>query len=137
MVVSGSDGATSRVFRVMLKAEGGEPLRGDGDCMLGARVPIDVKVDPDGQVHPDRGGMSVTPDDPARLPPHFRPVSLGGYGKLPVFGIGVARLGERLSYRPDPKKPARHGFVEPALTMPLATYRTALAATAPAWEEFP
>ncbi len=96
--------------------------------MLGARAPIDIKVDPDGRVHPARGGMSVTPDDPGRLPPHFRPVSLGGYGKLPVFGIAVVRLGERLSYRPDPKRPARHGFVEPGASMPLGAY-------APAWEE--
>jgi hypothetical protein len=47
----------------MLKSVGGAPLVGTGDAMLGARVPIDIKTDLDGLVHPGRGGMSVTPDD--------------------------------------------------------------------------
>lgn len=103
--------------------------------MLGARVPIDIKTDPNGHVHPGRGGMSVTPDDPVRLPPHFRPVALGGFGKLPVFGIETSRLGETLSYRPDIKKPTRHGFVEPGAVMTIAAYQLAIAATAPVWQE--
>lgn len=121
----------------MQKSAGGAPLAGSGDAMLGARVAIDVKTDTSGQVHPGRGGMSVTPDDPARLPPHFRPLSLGGFGKLPVFGIETIRLGETLAYRPDPRKPLKHGFVEPGTVMPLPGYQNALAATAPAWQEIP
>jgi hypothetical protein len=93
------------------------------------------KTDLDGQVHPGRGGMSVVPDDPARLPPHFRPVALGGFGKLPVFGVEATRLGEKLFYRPDPKKPTRHGFVEPSAVMTIAAYQIAIAATAPVWQE--
>jgi hypothetical protein len=46
MVRSGLSVTTSRVFRVMQKTESGAPLSGDGDCMLGGRVPIDIKVDP-------------------------------------------------------------------------------------------
>ena len=125
----------TRVFRAMLRAADGRPSCGDRDAMLGVRVSIDVKVDPGGRVQPARGGMSVTPDDPVQLPPHFRPIALGGLGKLPVFGIELSLLGAELSYRPDPKKPLRHGFVEPAVAMRLVDYQAALAATAAAWQE--
>jgi hypothetical protein len=80
--------------------------------------------------------MSVAPD-PAYLPPFLRPASLGGHGKLPVFVIGRSVLGETLVYRPDPAKPTRHGFVEPATTMLLTAYAEALAATANTWKEVP
>ena len=119
----------------MLKSVGGAPLVGTGDAMLGARVPIDIKTDLDGLVHPGRGGMSVTPDDPARLPPHFRPASLGGFGKLPVFGVETTKLGDLLFYRPDLKKPTRHGYVEPRTVMAIAAYQVAIAATGPHWQE--
>jgi len=87
--------------------------------MLGVRVPIDVRPDANGTVAPGGGGMSVTPDDPARLPPHLRPVSHGGLGVLPVFGMPVGGLGLLLSFRPDPRRPDRHGFVEPSRVMTL------------------
>lgn len=121
----------------MLKTTSGAPVIGTGDAMLGARVPIDIKVDPDGHVHAGRGGMSVTPNDPALLPPHFRPVSLGGFGKLPVFGFEATGLGDKLSYRPDPKRPMKHGFVEPRAVMTIAAYQFAIATTAPLWQEVP
>lgn len=98
---------------------------------------MDIRPDPASHVHPGRGGMSVTPDDPSRLPPHFRPASLGGFGRLPVFGIKILHLGASLHYRPDPKKPRRHGFVEPSERMHLVDYQAALAATAPAWRQVP
>lgn len=117
----------------MLRDTEGRPVRGDGDCMLGVRVPVDIVPDGSGNVSPGRGGMSVTPDDPRNLPLHFRPLALGGVGKLPVFGVDEGDLGLQLRYRSDPKRPHRHGFVEPASPMPLETYRTALRGTAPRW----
>ncbi|MSP62526.1 MAG: hypothetical protein EXR72_19780 [Myxococcales bacterium] len=63
--------------------------------MLGARVPIDIRPQL-GLVHPDKRGMSATPDDPARLPLHFRPLSLGRNGRVPVFKIALADLGRNL-----------------------------------------
>lgn len=102
--------------------------------MLGARVPLDITPDEQGKVLPESGGMSVTPDDPAFLPVHLRPKALGGQGKLPVFRVQVAALGALLTYRPDPRTPDRHGFVEPVRVMLLDAYQAALAATAPSWE---
>jgi hypothetical protein len=41
------------------------------------------------------------------------------------------------SSRLDPKKPTRHGFIEPGTVMTIAAYQIALAATAPVWQEVP
>ena len=79
--------------------------------------------------------MSVTPGDPKRLPPHLRPVWLGGRGMLPVFYLEVSRLGDDLGYRPDAKRPEHHGFIEPSRSMKLADYESLLASTAPRWKE--
>ena len=123
------------LYRPMLRDEAGRPRLGERANMLGVRPGFDIPVLPDGNVMAGQGGMSVTPDDPAYLPPHVRPERLGGRGKLPVFVLAATRLGSALSYRPDPGHPGRHGFVEPAGAMPLAAYQTALAHTQDAWEE--
>lgn len=81
--------------------------------------------------------MSVTPGDPLRLPPHFRPRQLGGIGKLPIFELKAARLGRQLAYRPDPVAPERHGFFEPGKLMSFDNYQAALAETQPNWTETP
>ena len=82
--------------------------------MLGVRPGVDIPVDYTGLVASGQGGLSVTPDELARLPPHVRPARFGGKGKLPVFELSVRSLGERLAWRPDPDRPDRHGFVEPS-----------------------
>ena len=122
-----------KLFRAMLKDHDGAPLCGDEANMLGVRVPVDVKPDQADNVHPGARGMSVTPSNPARLPPHLRPVQLGGFGALPVYGIEDGHIGERLAFFPDPRKPEIHGVIHPSSTMPLADYRAALAATKPVW----
>ena len=43
-------------------------------------------------------------------------------------------LGDPLFYRPDLKKPTRHGYVEPRTVMVIAAYQVAIAATAPHWQ---
>lgn len=126
-------GTAQLLLRVMLRDSGGHPVCGDGDCMLGVRLPVDIVPDIMGNVSPGHGGMSVTPGDPSRLPLHFRPVAFGGIGKLPVFGIEGDDLGLLLRYRSDPRRPQRHGFVEPASSMPLEAYRAALRGTASKW----
>lgn len=78
----------------------------------------------------------MTPDDPSRLPEEFRPESLGGIGRLPVFSIVVGQLGPDLWVRDDPKHPQRHAFVEPARQMGFSTYQEALCATGPRWKEY-
>jgi hypothetical protein len=121
------------LYRVMIVDGDGRPVCGDGNNMLGARVPTDIKPDDAGLVHPERGGMSVSPDDPRNLPFFLLPLSLGGKGALPLFSLPAPKLLPRLSYRPDPKSPRKHGFVEPATPVLLAAYRASLAATQLEW----
>ena len=97
---------------------------------------MDIQKTPDELVHPGTGGMSVTPDDPARLPPHVRPRWLGGQGKLPAFFyLEFAALAPPLGVRLDPKHPERHAFVEPALMMTVDEYQAALCSTRGLWRE--
>jgi hypothetical protein len=113
------------------------PLCGTGSSQLGARENIDIHPDDQGNVQPGKGGMSVTPDDPKRLPPHYRPQNLGGLGRLPVFSISEQQLGQDLVYRPDPKKPTQHGFIEPGMMMKQTLYQNALAKTEKDWSLVP
>ena len=79
--------------------------------------------------------MSVTPDDPQKLPPQFRPEGLGGLGRLPVFSIRVLDFSVDLSIREDPKRPTYHAFVEPTERVLFASYQSALCASAPLWRK--
>jgi len=121
-----------RYFRAMKPREDGRPRCGDTGATLGVR-PRDLAVGGDGFVHPGKGGLSITPDDPLLMPEEFRPHALGGIGRLPVFEISEDAFGPSLAVRPDAKKPARHAFVEPQLPMPLQDYKRLLCATAPNW----
>jgi hypothetical protein len=121
----------------MKKDANGRPLCGAASKMLGARVPVDVAPDSQGDVHPGTKGMSVAPDRPEFLPIHLRPAKLGGTGKVAVFEIASDQLSAALLFRRDPRAKERHGFVEPAEVMKLNVYQAALAATSPAWKEFP
>jgi hypothetical protein len=125
------------LFRIMLKDTSGKPLCGAAANMLGARVGVDVRPTAQGDVHPGCGGLSVVPEDPARFPPHLRPLRFGGQCGLPLFRIASASIVVPLAYAPDPRKPQRHGTIEPAAAMPLAHYQSALADTVHLWEETP
>ncbi len=124
------------LFRAMKPDASGFPSCGPTARTLGVRVPNDIAPDENGCVHPGTGGMSVAPDDPLRLPPHRRPPILGGgYGKDPVWKLLDARLGENLRFRPDPREPDDHGFVEPWAAIQVDQYQLALCATAPNWTQ--
>jgi hypothetical protein len=103
--------------------------------MLGARPGIDLLVI-DGMVGPGEGGISVSPDDPRRLPSFRRPPELDGTGRDPVFAIDEQDLGPDLIYRPDPRNPDGHGFIEPVRPMPFEVYQQALIATQSAWRRY-
>ncbi len=129
------------LFRSMRPAADGRPLVAPSARGLGVRSDqvsgvfhYDLALDPvSGLVLPGTGGLSVAPADPARLPRHRRPPSLGGAGGDPVFAIARLALGPDLAYRPDPERPTRHGFIEPARPMSLDEFQAALAATRPRW----
>ncbi len=98
---------------------------------------MDIPISNIGMVHPDTGGMSVSPFSPTNLPRHRRPPSFGGTGKDPVYSIDDKHLGRSLRYRPDPANPTGHGFVEPASIISFDDYQDAIARTAAAWRIVP
>ena len=95
----------------------GRPLVGPSARRLGVRSAVDIPVGEEDEIEPFTGGMSVTPDTPAALPPFRRPSGHGGTGVDPVWGIDSEDLGTGLIYRPDDANPDEHGFVEPAWRM--------------------
>lgn len=123
-----------RLYRAMKRDADGKPLCGTRASELGIRPGVDITADADGQVHPMTGGLSTTPDDPTLLPPHVRPLNLGGRGMLPVFVVDAARLDGALAARRDPQHPRDHVFVEPAFTMALTSLQALLRAGRDHWE---
>jgi len=124
------------LYRSMITAEDGLPQLGESARELGARVPQDI-VPVNGRVLPKSGGMSVSPNGPYNLPEFRRPSDFGGTGKDPVWCLSTCDLGPDLSYRPDPNKPATHGFIEPAYQMPYSQYQQALYNTRSKWQLAP
>ena len=112
----------------------GLPVCGPKATNLGVRE-RDLPPDEEGMVPPDSGGMSTTPDDPRLLPEEFRPESLGGLGRLPVFALEVTKLGPSLRARRDPRKPRKHAFIEPASRMLFGEYERLIHQTAPDWNK--
>ncbi len=93
----------------------------------------DIDVGDDGMVRPGTGGMSVSPPPLENLPEQLRPPEHGGYGKDPLFEIDTDDLAPELRYRPDPKNPTGHGFIEPSEPMPFEDYERAIHATRALW----
>jgi hypothetical protein len=120
------------LYRAMTE-EDGAPALGASARKLGARLDIDIEPDGAGLVHPDAGGMSVSPESPRNLPRHRRPPEWGGNGADPVWEISSQSLGPELTYRADPDLPDEHGFIEPIEPMSFDEYQDALAATRNDW----
>ena len=128
----------TRLYRAMRIDTDGLPLCGNSARSLGVRTQgeyADIKPDVKGYVTSGHGGMSVSPHSPRNLPLHRRPPALGGIGRDPVFVVLENALGRSLSFRPDPKNPAIHGFVEPACRQHIESYREALCETRTRWEK--
>ena len=104
--------------------------------MLGVRVGgvhADMSPDSAGCVHPLRGGMSVTVDDPSLMPVFRRPRWLdNGASEDPLFSMAAASVVKPLLARQDAEA---HAFVEPDGVMDLSAYEAALAATRLFWKE--
>jgi hypothetical protein len=86
-------------------------------------------------VAPATGGMSVTVDDPYKLPRHRLPVRMGGEGRDPVFHLDLDQLPPTLEVRRDPRA-AYHAFVEPALRCAFADYQSDIQSTRAQWRMF-
>lgn len=113
--------------------------------MLGVRVPVDIRADEKGAVHPSTGGMSVAPR-PGDPPPHRIPRRLRGRPGMAAavgsdalriwrFGDGdfeQSKVQEKLQLRIDGRD-RRHGLIEPDAIMQVTEYSAALAATRPGW----
>jgi hypothetical protein len=134
-------------YRSML-GDGNKPKIGTCGKTLGARLPpakiFDIPVADNGNVLPKTGGISVAPSL-HDLPLHLIPLRLKAqiryargndnlvcwrFGEGPFVEQGVS---EKLAFRPDPDKPLKHGFVEPATEMSADEYQRALAATQDQW----
>jgi len=111
----------------------GGPTVGPSARMLGVRINVDIPVIA-GQVKPGTGGMSVAPDRPENLHPLRRPPEYGGKGKDPIWRLDLAYIGSDLGFRSDTPT---HGLIEPARTMTIDEFQTALRATRPYWKKLP
>jgi hypothetical protein len=128
-----------RVLRAMKADEDGKPKIDNTARTLGVRIGgrrPDIVVAASGFVLPETGGMSVSPPPPENLPEHRRPDEYGGIGRDPVWELNIDYLPPELVYRPDPKDPYRHGFVEPAVPMHLDEYEKFLRMTQTLWRPF-
>lgn len=129
-------------------ADGNRPMVGPSALALGVRVPpdayADIAVGAEGMVAPRTGGMSVAPAwrllPVHRIPRRLRAKFPRAAGKNECFlwrmGDGPFSEGpfaSRLLFRPDPEKPTKHGFVEPAVRMLASEYQEAIAATRDQW----
>jgi len=136
------------LYRTMAKDIDGRPRVGRSATTLGVRVEgahADVHPDAHGRVHPGGGGMSVTIDDPQRMPTVRRPkwivvAGAEGAGKHPLFALPAAVVPPALRVRresDDETEHARfaHGFVEPAEPTPLHRYEQDVAGTRQHWLE--
>jgi len=124
-----------------MEDEDGRPRCGSSDSVtLGIRVGTrhdDVSLDEEGLVPPDDGGMSVCPDDPARLTPGLRPTQLpGGRGHWPVWRIHVEQLPDELVFAPSKpkKKLVMHGLIRPRTSMSPETLQALICSTRDLWE---
>lgn len=124
----GYGGSDSYVYRGMTENDGGTQV-GDTARTLGVRPGVDIPVDADGMLHPNSGGVSVSPS-PNDLPSHRRPPSFGGTGKDPVWSIDINNLGPDLKFVPD--SPG-HGTIQPSRSMTLEEYQKALFETFGKW----
>jgi hypothetical protein len=128
------------IYRVMAQ-DGDYPMVGETSHQLGVRAGIDLPVDENGNVHPEMGGMSVSPD--WKLLPYFLipkrlrqlvPAARGSNSrrcwKMGDGPFELGNLAEGLVLRPDSQE---HGVVEPAQATSLTEFQAELAATREHW----
>ncbi|MCE9555855.1 MAG: hypothetical protein K8T91_21105 [Planctomycetes bacterium] len=135
-----------RMYRSMFK-DGDKPQTGEGKNTLGVRLgpvpPNDITPDADGNVEPEKGGMSVAPRwQKIRIhliPKRFCSLVPGARGsnKLHLWehGIGDFEGGFIANGLSLTITSVDHGVVEPSHKMKSESYLSALAATQSDWRE--
>jgi hypothetical protein len=100
----------------------------------GDHIEPDIRVNTEGLVQPETGGMSVALPPVGNLVPHRRPPKHGGDDpSYEVYELETDDLPDELQVRPDPAGPTRHAFIEPAREMSIEDYQLALGATRGLW----
>ena len=107
------------------------PELGESSTRLGIRD-RDIPVVQNGLVMPVDQGLSIVPNNPTLLLESHLSEDIRKE-KVKVWGIYEQLLDSRLAYRPDPAKPLRHGFIAPAIPMPVALYRQLIDETQRQW----
>lgn len=107
------------------------PETGETARHLGARPGVDLPLDELGYVQPRSGGMSVTADDPWKLPAHRRPVDWNGTGRDPIFKLNLTDLPSELVIRAQGKD--YHYFMEPVCRCLFTYYQQTLSETRGSW----
>ncbi len=124
--------AMSRLYYRSMKTDPDRlPQIGESARALGVRPHRDIPVNSRGVVAPMTGGMSITADDPMKLPPHRRPARYDGTGRDPVFEIDGDYFGDSLSLRQDGLP--GHCLVEPLSFCRFEDYQAAIHTTRPFW----
>ncbi len=117
----------------------GFPLTGATRRMLGVKPghppDDDIPVDDMNHVHPNTGGMSVTIDDPRRLPKHRLPRTMGGEGRDPLYQMPCGVLSASLQLRADQPHPSLHRLVEPAKRSHFNEFQNQLYRTRTSWRQ--
>jgi hypothetical protein len=98
-----------RLYRAMKEDPQGMPQLGASARALGVRPGIDVPATlASDMVQSGQGGLSVSSDDPMKLPVYRRPNTFHGTGKDPVWVIDDADLGSNLPGRSAEGRPRIH-----------------------------
>ena len=107
------------------------PHIGETARELGVQPDRDMPVDGRGFVKPITGSMSITADEPLKLPAHRRPGFYDRTGRDPIVEIAVECLATRLLLRQDGD--VSHFLVEPLPRCPFGDCQATIQSICPSW----
>ncbi|HTI68551.1 MAG TPA: RHS repeat-associated core domain-containing protein [Candidatus Limnocylindria bacterium] len=123
-VLLDDEDGTQRILYRGMSGSGSPDLLPDGEVLKGTYLGIRPKDIPDivdGLVKPTFQGLSVTPNNPSKLPP-FALKKLAK-GEIKVWAITEQMFDVKLGYVPDPTDPEGHGYVRPKILLPVGEYK--------------
>jgi|JI10StandDraft_1071094.scaffolds.fasta_scaffold61636_9 hypothetical protein len=126
-----------KLLRAMREAGDGLPILANSSSGLGVRHRLnfedprffDIHLDDRDHVHPNTGGMSVSPPPTSNIPERLR-------RNRTIFALETTVLHQHgLQFRRDPAKPDVHGFIEPLNVVHVSVYEQALLRTRVHWHK--